>query len=176
MNRSQNNSNQVNKPDIGYLPTPQATVEAMLLLANVCESDLLYDLGSGDGRILITAAQRFGTRGVGIDIDPQRISQAIANAKQANVSDRVTFLQQNLFESDFREATIVVLYLLPHLNLRLRPRLLAQLKPGTRVLSHDFDLGDWEPHQVQTVNTLEESSRLYLWIVPEQIPDQLHSH
>lgn len=164
------------KLDIGYLPTPQATVEAMLSLANVCGSDILYDLGSGDGRVLITAAQTFGARGVGIDIDPQRIDQAIANAKQANVSDRVTFLQQNLFESDFYEATIVALYLLPHLNLRLRPRLLSQLKPGTRILSHDFDLGDWEPYQVKTVKTLEESSRLYLWIVPEEIPGHLHSH
>ena len=146
----------------------------MLSLANARESDILYDLGSGDGRVLITAAQKFGTRGVGIDIDPQRIDQAIANAKQANVSDRVTFLQQNLFESEFYEATIVVLYLLPHLNLRLRPQLL-QLKPGTRILSHDFDLGNWEPHQVQVVETLEESATIYLWVVPDEIPDYLRS-
>ncbi len=146
----------------------------MLSLANVCGSDILYDLGSGDGRILITAAQKFGTQGVGIDIDPQRIDQAIANAKQANVSDRVTFLQQNLFESDLHEATIVVLYLLPHLNLRLRPQLL-QLRPGTRILSHDFDLGDWEPNQVQVVETLAESATIYLWVVPDEIPDYLRS-
>lgn len=174
MNHSQINLSQIGKLDIGYLPTPQATVEAMLSLANARESDILYDLGSGDGRVLITAAQRFGTRGVGIDIDPQRICQAIANAKQANVSDRVTFLQQNLFESEFYEATIVVLYLLPHLNLRLRPQLL-QLKPGTRILSHDFDLGNWEPHQVQVVETLEESATIYLWVVPDEIPDYLRS-
>lgn len=175
LSHSRTNFNQVSKPDIGYLPTPQATVEAMLSLANVCESDILYDLGSGDGRFLIAAAQRFGTRGMGVDIDPQRIDQAIANAKQANVSDRVTFIQQNLFESDFSEATIVVLYLLPHLNLRLRPQLL-QLKPGTRILSHQFDLGNWEPHQIQVMETPEESSTLYLWIVPHEIPDYLRSH
>lgn len=161
------------RPDIGYLPTPQEAVEGMLDLAEVRESDILYDLGSGDGRILITAAQRFGTRGVGIDIDPKRISQAIANASQAGVSDRVTFLQRNLFESDFQEATIVVLYLLPHLNLRLRPRLLQQLKPGSLILSHDFDMGDWQPHQVQTVQTPEETATLYQWIVPSEIPDHL---
>ncbi len=161
------------KPDIGYLPTPQEAVEVMLSLAEVCEADILYDLGSGDGRVLITAAQKFGTRGVGIDIDPQRISQAIANANQAGVDDRVTFLQQNLFESDFYEATIVVLYLLPHLNLRLRPRLLQQLKPRTRILSHDFDMGDWQPHQVKTVQTPEETATIYQWIVPAEIPDYL---
>ncbi len=161
------------KPDIGYLPTPQEAVEVMLSLAEVCEADILYDLGSGDGRVLITAAQKFGTRGVGIDIDPQRISQAIENAKQSGVSDRVTFLQQNLFESDFYEATIVVLYLLPHLNLRLRPRLLQQLKPGTRILSHDFDMGDWQPHQVQTAKTPEETATIYQWIVPSEIPSHL---
>ncbi len=175
MNHSQTNLNQVNKPDIGYLPTPQTTVEAMLSLGNVNESDLLYDLGSGDGRILITAAQKFGTRGVGIDIDPLRIGQAIAQANQANVSDRVTFLQQNLFESDFYEATIVVLYLLPHLNLRLRPRLLEHLKPGTRILSHSFDMGDWLPDQVQSVESPEESSTIYLWVIPDEIPDYLRS-
>lgn len=163
----------LHKPDIGYLPTPQEAVEAMLKLAEISESDLLYDLGSGDGRIVITAAQRFGTRGVGIDIDPQRISQAIENANQAGVSEQVTFLQQNLFESDFHEATIVVLYLLPHLNLRLRPRLLQQLKPGTRILSHDFDMGDWQPHQIQVVRTIEETATLYQWIVPSEVPDYL---
>ncbi len=163
----------IHRPDIGYLPTPQEAVEVMLALAEVRESDILYDLGSGDGRVLITAAQKFGTRGVGIDIDPQRISQAIANANQAGVDDRVTFRQQNLFESDFYEATIVVLYLLPHLNLRLRPRLLQQLKPGTRILSHDFDMGDWQPHQVKTVQTSEETATLYRWVVPLEIPDYL---
>ncbi len=173
MNFSQTNYNQVDKPDIGYLPTPQEAVEVMLSLAEVYESDILYDLGSGDGRVLITAAQKFGTRGVGIDIDPQRISQAIESANQAGVSDRVTFLQQNLFESDFYEATIVVLYLLPHLNLRLRPRLLQQLKPGTRILSHDFDMGDWQPRHVQTVQTPEETATIYQWIVPSEIPDYL---
>ncbi len=163
----------IHKPDIGYLPTPPEAIEAMLSLADVQASDILYDLGSGDGRILIRAAQRFGARGVGIDIDPQRISQAISNADQAGVNDRVTFLHQNLFESDFHEATIVVLYLLPYLNLKLRPRLLKQLKPGTRILSHDFDMGDWHPHHIQTVQTPEEIATIYQWIVPSEIPNYL---
>ncbi|KAM3100736.1 SAM-dependent methyltransferase [Phormidesmis sp. 146-12] len=150
------------KPDIGYLPTPAEVVEAMLTLAEVTSDDILYDLGSGDGRILITAAQRFGTQGVGIDIDPKRVRQGFENAQRSGVGDRVTFLQQDLFESDFSEATIVILYLLPHLNLKLRPTLLAQLSPGTRILSHDFDMGDWQPDRVVEVQS-EDPAILYLW-------------
>lgn len=159
---------QIRKPDIGYLPTPQAAVDAILDLAQVTAADVLYDLGSGDGRVLITAAQKFGTRGVGIDIDPKRIKQAIANADQANVSDRVVFYQQDLFESDFSQATVVVLYLLPHLNLKLRPALFAQLQPGTRIVSHDFDMGDWQPQQIKQVQ-IEDAATLYLWIMEPEV-------
>jgi SAM-dependent methyltransferase len=152
------------KPDIGYLPTPPQVVEAMLTLAEVTSEDILYDLGSGDGRILITAAQRWGTQGVGIDINPKRVRQGFENAKQAGASDLVTFRQQDLFESDFSEATIVILYLLPHLNLKLRPALFAQLSPGTRILSHDFDMGDWQPDRVVEVQS-EDPAILYLWTI-----------
>ncbi len=152
------------KPDIGYLPTPPQVVEAMLALAEVNSEDILYDLGSGDGRILITAAQRFGTQGVGIDIDPKRVRQGFENAHRARVSELVTFHQQDLFESDFSDATIVILYLLPHLNLKLRPMLLDQLPAGTRILSHDFDMGDWQPDRVVEVPS-EDPAILYLWTI-----------
>lgn len=160
------------KPDIGYIPTSQEAVGAMLTLAGVTEDDILYDLGSGDGRIAIAAAQQFGTRGVGIDIDPERIREANENAQTAGVSDRVEFRQQDLFESDFSDATVVILYLLPHLNLRLRPELFRQLKPGTRVVSHDFDMGYWKPDQVMQIQMPEEST-LYYWVIPEKIPEHL---
>ncbi|MGF1479581.1 MAG: class I SAM-dependent methyltransferase [Cyanophyceae cyanobacterium] len=152
--------------DIGYIPTPPRLVKAMLSLAQVTEDDVLYDLGSGDGRIVIAAAQR-GARGVGIDVDPERICQSRLNAQQAGVTALVEFRQQNLFESNFAEATVVVLYLLPHLNLRLRPALLAQLKPGTRVVSRDFDMKDWKPERVQLIEA-EEEATLYYWQIPQQ--------
>lgn len=155
------------KPDIGYIPTSQEVVEAMLTLAEVTCDDILYDLGSGDGRVVIAAAQKFGTRGVGIDIDPERIREANENASQAGVIDRVEFRQQDLFESDFSEASVVIVYLLPHLNLRLRPELVSQLKPGTRVVSHDFDMGDWKPKKVMQIQTPEEST-LYYWEIPNK--------
>jgi cyclopropane fatty-acyl-phospholipid synthase-like methyltransferase len=160
------------KPDIGYIPTPPEVVEAMLTLARVTSDDILYDLGCGDGRIVIAAAQEFGTRGVGIDIDPERIREANKNARQAQVSSCVEFRQQDLFESDFSEATIVILYLLPHLNLKLRPKLFRQLKPGTRVVSHDFDMSEWKPERVMQLQTFEEST-LYYWVIPEAIPEHL---
>ncbi|MDJ0572815.1 MAG: methyltransferase domain-containing protein [Pleurocapsa sp. MO_192.B19] len=158
------------KPDVVYVPTPQEVVDEMLKLAQVTKDDLIYDLGSGDGRIPITAAQRHGTRGIGIDINPQRIREANENAREAGVTDRVEFLQQDLFESDISEATVVTLYLLPELNLRLRPQLFEQLRPGTRIVSHDFDMGDWEPDRVVATN---EGSMIYLWVVPEEIPANL---
>ncbi len=158
------------KPDVVYVPTPQEVVDEMLKLAQVTKDDLIYDLGSGDGRIPITAAQRHGTRGIGIDINPQRIREANENAREAGVTDRVEFLQQDLFESDISEATVVTLYLLPELNLRLRPQLFEQLRPGTRIVSHDFDMGDWEPDRVVATN---EGSTIYLWVVPEEIPANL---
>lgn len=157
------------KPDIGYIPTSHEVVGAMLTLAGVTSDDILYDLGSGDGRIAIAAARQFGTRSVGIDIDPERIREANENAQTAQMSARVEFRQQDLFESDFKDATVIILYLLPHLNLRLRPILFRQLRPGTRVVSHDFDMGDWKPDRVIQLQTQEEST-LYYWVIPSEIP------
>ncbi len=158
------------QPDVVYVPTPQVVVDEMLELAKVTKDDVIYDLGSGDGRIPITAAQKYGARGVGIDINPERIREANENAQKAGVTDRVTFLQQDLFQSDFSEATVVTLYLLPELNVKLRPQLFQQLKPGTRVVSHDFDMGEWKPDRV--VQT-QEGSTIYYWVIPEQIPANL---
>jgi ribosomal protein L11 methylase PrmA len=151
-------------PDVIFVPTPQEVVEDMLRLANVKKGDVLYDLGSGDGRIPITAARLYGVRGVGIDIDPARIREAQDNARKNGVESLVQFRQEDLFKSDFREATVVTLYLLPDLNVKLRPRLLADLKPGTRIVSHQFDMGDWKP-----VKKLESHGRtVYFWVVPER--------
>ncbi len=150
-------------PDVIYVPTPQVVVDAMLKLASVGPNDVLYDLGSGDGRIPITAAQRFGTRGVGVDIDPERIAEANANAKSKNVTDKVRFIQGDLFKQDLSDATVISLYLLPTLNLKLRPTLL-NLKPGTRIVSHAFDMGDWQPEQQLTV----DNKKIFLWTVPKK--------
>jgi SAM-dependent methyltransferase len=149
-------------PDVVYVPTPPEVVAAMLKLANVTKDDVVYDLGSGDGRIVITAAKQYGARGVGIDINPVRIKEAQENAQKAGITDRVKFLQQDLFEADFREATVVTLYLLPRLNLKLRPKLLRELKPGTRIVSHDFDMGDWKPERTVQVG----SKTVYFWTIP----------
>jgi ribosomal protein L11 methylase PrmA len=149
-------------PDVIFVPTPQELVEDMLRLANIKKGDVLYDLGSGDGRIPITAAKTYGIRAVGIDIDPERIVEATENAKQAGVAKLVEFRNQDLFQSDFREATVVTLYLLPDLNAKLRPRLFAELKPGTRILSHQFEMGDWKPDK-----KLEANGRVvYFWVIP----------
>ncbi len=153
-----------NRPDIGYIPTPQLAVDMMLSAAAVEAHDIIYDLGCGDGRILITAAQRFGTRGIGIDIDPERIQHCQQQAQQAGVCDRIQFRQANLFEVDFQDATVVALYLLPHLNLRLKPKL-EQLRPGTRIVSHHFDIEGWTPNQTIYMTQTEEESVVYLWIV-----------
>jgi len=152
-------------PDVIFVPTPQDVVDAMLKMANVKQGDIVYDLGSGDGRIPITAVQKFGaTRATGIDIDPQRIKEATENAKKAGVTDKVRFLNQDLFTSDFKEATVVTLYLLESLNEKLRPKLLAELKPGTRIVSHAFRMGDWQPEKTQTVN----GSNIYFWTIPKK--------
>jgi ribosomal protein L11 methylase PrmA len=151
-------------PDVIFVPTPQEVVEDMLRLANVKKGDVLYDLGSGDGRIPVTAARLHGVRGVGIDIDPERIREARDNARRNGVEHLVQFRQQDLFEADFREATVVTLYLLPDLNLKLQPRLLAELKPGTRIVSHQFDMGDWKPAKKLEVN----GRTVYFWVVPER--------
>jgi precorrin-6B methylase 2 len=149
-------------PDVIFVPTPQEVVEAMLKVANVGPRDVIYDLGSGDGRIPITAARTVGARGVGIDIDPQRIREATENARAAGVADKVKFLNQDLFTTDISEATVVTLYLLPSLNLKLIPKLNRELKPGTRVVSHAFDMGDAKPLQ-----TLNISGRtVYYWTIP----------
>ena len=153
------------EPDVIYVPTPEPVVDAMLNLAGVREGDVLYDLGSGDGRIPIAAAQRFGVRGVGIDINPVRVREANANAETAGVTDLVTFKEADLFEEDISEATVVTLYLLQSLNVKLRPKLLAELEPGTRIVSHAFDMADqWAPEQTQEV----DGTRIYLWTVPER--------
>lgn len=151
-------------PDVIFVPTPTEVVEAMLKAAKVTKNDVVYDLGCGDGRIVITAAKEYGARGIGIDIDPQRIAEARANAEKAGITDRVKFLEQDLFETDFHEATVVTLYLLPSLNLKLRPKLLKELKPGTRIVSHAFDMGDWKPEQEIDV----DGRTVYMWTVPRQ--------
>lgn len=152
---------QTREPDVIFVPTPPEVVDVMLQMADVTKDDIVYDLGCGDGRIVIAAAKRFGARGVGIDIDPERIKEATENALREGVADRVKFLQADLFEADFREATVVTLYLQPEPNLRLRPRLLTELKPGTRIVSNSYDMGDWQPQQVVDV-----SRRVFLWVVP----------
>jgi precorrin-6B methylase 2 len=149
-------------PDVVYVPTPPEVVKAMLETAKVTDKDLVYDLGCGDGRIVIEAAKSYGARGVGIDIDPERIKEATANAEKAGVSDRVKFIQADLFEADLRPATVVTLYLLESLNLKLQPKLVSELKPGTRVVSHAFSMGPWTPDQELTV----DGRRVYLWKIP----------
>lgn len=155
--------------DVPYVTTPQPVVERMLAMADVSEEDVVYDLGSGDGRFVITAAQQFGARGVGVEIDPQLVREARSQARLAGVSDRVEFRQGNLFDVNLHRASVVTLYLEPELNLRLRPTLLLQLDPGDRVVSHDFGMGAWTPDRVEKM----AGSTLYLWTIPRQIPDSL---
>lgn len=147
-----------------YVPTPQEVVDRMLQLGGVGKGDVVYDLGCGDGRIPITAAKRFGARGVGVDIDPQRIAEANANAKKEGVSHLVTFRLQDAMTTDVSDATVVTLYLLSASNLKLRPILTKQLKPGARIVSHSFSMGDWQPDKVDTfVDTSGTTRTLYLW-------------
>lgn len=153
---------ELREPDVHYEPTPQPVVHRMLELAGVRPGDIVYDLGSGDGRIPITAAKSYGARGVGIDIDPKRVAESNANALRAGVTDRVSFRNEDLFLADFSDATVVTLFLFPDLNLRLRPRLLAELKPGTRVVSYYHDMGGWRPDR--TVRA--PRANIYLWIIP----------
>jgi ribosomal protein L11 methylase PrmA len=149
-------------PDVIFVPTPQDVVDDMLRLANVQKGDVLYDLGSGDGRIPITAARKYGIRATGIDIDPDRIREANENAKKAGVTHLVQFRQEDLFAADFKDATVVTLYLLPDLNVKLRPKLWNELKPGTRIVSHQFEMGAWKPEK-----KLESNGRtIYFWTVP----------
>lgn len=148
--------------DIGYIPTPNSLIEAVLELAQLREDDIFYDLGCGDGRMIITAAQKLGTHGVGIDLDPQRIQEANLEAKKAGVSHLVSFHQQNLFTAQFHQASVIFLYLLPHLNLRLRNRLISELRRGTRIISKDFAMGEWLP-QKEKIIVGEEEATLYYW-------------
>ena len=150
--------------DVPYVPTPQEVVQKMLEIAMVKPADTVYDLGCGDGRIVITAAKEFGAHAVGIDIDPNRIREANENAKKAGVVEKVRFIEKNLFEADFKPASVVTLYLLTSVNMKLRPKLLSELKPGARIVSHAFDMGDWQPQQTAQVG----SSTVYYWVVPER--------
>ena len=153
-----------------YVPTPQDVVERMLTLAEVGPNDVVYDLGCGDGRIVITAAQKFGARGVGIDFDPERIAESQTNAKKAGVQDRVTFRQQDAMTVDVSPATVVTLYLLSASNLKLRPMLTKQLKPGARIVSHAFTMGDWEPLKKDEFTDEKGTPRtLYLWKADGQV-------
>ena len=151
-------------PDVEYEPSPQHVVERMLKLANVQKGDVVYDLGCGDGRIVVTAAQKFGAIGVGIDIDPIRIKESLYNARKAGVIDRVTFRLEDLFTADIQEATVVTLFLSHSVNLKLRSKLLQELKPGTRVVSYYWDMDDWVPGKRIEVN----GDPIYLWTIPSK--------
>ena len=152
-------------PDVHYDATPQSTVEAMLKLAEVSRDDMVYDLGCGDGRFVITAAEQFGARGVGIDIDPARIKESWENAEKRGVGNHVKFIEGDLFEADIGEGTVVTLYLLQRLNLELRSKLLNELKPGSRILSYIFDMEDWEPDKRGQL----EGKSFYYWVVPANV-------
>ena len=148
--------------------TPLVVVNEMLTLAGVTARDVVYDLGSGDGRILIAAARDRGARGVGLEIDPTLVALSIERARRLGLADRLSFRQQDLFEADLTPATVVTLYLSPDLNRRLRPKLLSELRPGARIVSHSFDMGDWVPSRTLQVSSNEGSHTLYLWVVPSR--------
>jgi SAM-dependent methyltransferase len=159
--------------DVPYVPTTEEAVKAMLKLADVKTSDIVYDLGCGDGRIVIAAAKEYGAHGVGIDINPERIQEAKANAKKAGVENLVRFEENDLFDADIHEASVVTLFLLSSVNLKLRPKLLKDLKPGTRIVSNTFDMGDWKPNKEQTLDDTGDdniglSHKFFLWIVPQR--------
>jgi len=161
--------------DTPYVPTPQAVVDRMLDMAQVKAGDMVIDLGSGDGRIMITAAQRHGAQGFGVDIDPRLVQRSNEEARRLGIADRVKFLRQDLFSTDFHEANVLTLYLLPDVNIALRPKILAELKPGTRVVSHDYDMREWRPDAEQTIPApdkkvgMRKESMVYLWIVPARV-------
>jgi len=152
------------RPDVIYVPTPEEVVEAMLQVAKVTKADVVYDLGTGDGRIPVTAAKKYGPRGVGIHIDPQRIKDPNENVARSGVGDKVRIIQGDLFEANISEATVVTLYLLPSLNQKLMPKLMKDLKPGTRIVSHAFDMGEWKPEQELDVN----GRKVYYWTIPKK--------
>jgi SAM-dependent methyltransferase len=156
--------NQAMRPSVPFVTTPMAVVEKMLEMAEVDENDIVYDLGSGDGRIVIAAAQR-GAHGIGIELNPERIQESVQNAHLAGVADQVEFREQDIFESDIRQASVVTLYLLSTVNLELRPKLLRELDPGTRVVSHAFSMGNWEPDRTASIR----SYNIYYWVVPANV-------
>lgn len=151
--------------DVPYVPTPQAVVEKMLEMADVKEGDYLIDLGSGDGRIPVTAAKKYGIRALGVDLNPVRIQEAKENAKREKVTDKVEFREEDLFQTDLSKATVITMYLLNSVNMKLRPEIL-KLKPGTRIVSHSFGMGDWQPDETAKV----QGRTVYMWIVPEEAP------
>ncbi len=150
---------------VPYVPTPQEVVDEMLSLAKVEKNDFLYDLGCGDGRIVVTAAKRYGARGVGVDNNPQRITESNENAQKNGVTDKVEFRVQNLFETDLSKASVVTLYLLSEINIKLRPKLFKELKPGTRIVSHSFDMDEWEPDARRSVN----GRSIFYWKIPANV-------
>jgi SAM-dependent methyltransferase len=154
------------KLDAPYVVTPYAVVDEMLRLAQVRPGDMVYDLGCGDGRIVIAAAERFGARGVGVDIDPRRIAEAQAAARSAGVAERVRFAVQDLFQTDFSQASVVTLYLFPELNARLKPKFLSELEPGARIVSHQFGIAGWAPDDGANVRVGEDLHQVFLWVVP----------
>jgi SAM-dependent methyltransferase len=160
------------EPDVPYVPTTEEAVKEMLKLADVKKTDVVYDLGCGDGRIVIAAAKEYGARGVGIDINPERIAEAKDNAKKASVEKLVSFEENDLFDADIHEASVVTLFLLSSVNLKLRPKLLKDLKPGTRIVSNTFDMGDWKPDKELTLDHTADygglSRKFFLWIVPQR--------
>jgi len=153
---------------VPYVPTPQGVVRGMLQLAKVNKNDLVIDLGCGDGRIVVMAASEFGAKAIGYDLDPQRIEEASANAATAKVADRAKFIKEDLFKAEIKDATVVTLYLLPSVNEKLKPRLLGELKPGTRIVSHSFRMGDWTPDETKEV----DGRTVYLWIVKPKPADK----
>jgi len=161
--------------DTPYVPTPQVVVDRMLELAQLKAGETVIDLGSGDGRIMIEAATKYGARGFGVEIDPLLVKRSNENARRAGVADRVKFLQQDLFKTDFHEANVLTLYLLPDVNLALRPKILAELKAGARVVSHDYNMGDWRPDAEETIPAPDKKvgarkeSQVYLWTVPAKV-------
>ncbi|HLU68683.1 MAG TPA: class I SAM-dependent methyltransferase [Kofleriaceae bacterium] len=152
------------EPDVVFVPTPEPVVKEMLRMAGVGPNDVVYDLGSGDGRIVIAAARDFGARAVGIDIDPERIKEARENVRRAGVQDKVEIRQGDLFETDLSEADVVTLYLLERLNLKLRPKLLRELRPGARVVSQTFSMGNWKPD----AQTEVDGTTIYMWVIPQR--------
>jgi SAM-dependent methyltransferase len=165
---SQTRQRPVRKPDVPFTTSVDEVVDMMLKTAEVTDKDTVYDLGCGDGRIVIAAASKYGARGVGVDINPIRVKESRRNARKAGVSQKVTFIEQDLFKTDLSQATVVAIYLDPKVNLRLRPKLLRELKPGSRVVSNSFDMGDWKPDKVVKLTVAGSDCFIYYWAIASQ--------